>query len=109
MQLFLSLFPRLRLTYSMSESEHPGVGDEPPPYMIFVVVFLFFLIGLLGFLVCNLLKKKGYRCRAGDMDFEEEENDKLGENAGGWENNWLSEGVFSFFFKSNRNKKKLWN
>lgn len=68
----------------MSGSENSGVGDEPPPYMIFVVVFLFFLIGLLGFLVCNLLKKKGYRCRTGDMDFEEEENDKLGENAGGW-------------------------
>lgn len=84
MQLFLSLsFHDFRLTYSMSESENSGVGDEPPPYIIFVVVFLFFVIGLLGFLVCSLLKKKGYRCRTGDMDFEEEENDKLGENAGG--------------------------
>lgn len=90
----------------MSESENSGVGDEPPPYMIFVVVFLFFVIGLLGFLVCNLLKKKGYRCRTGDMDFEEEENDKPGENAGGWEN-WLGEGVFSF---SNQIRiKKFWN
>lgn len=68
----------------MSESENSGVGEEPPPYMIFVVVFLFFLTGLLGFLVCHLLKKKGYRCRTGDMDFEEEEEDKLAENTGEW-------------------------
>lgn len=66
----------------MSESGKPGVGDEPPPYMIFVVVFLFFLTGLLGFLVCHLLKKKGYRCRTGDMDFEEDEEEKLAENTG---------------------------
>lgn len=55
------------------------VGDSPPPYMIFVVVFLFFLTGLLGFLICHLLKKKGYHCRTGDMDDEEEEG-KLGVN-----------------------------
>ncbi|XP_020509054.1 RELT-like protein 2 [Labrus bergylta] len=66
----------------MSELEASGVGDNPPPYIIFVVVFLFFLTGLLGFLICHLLKKKGYRCRTGDMDEEEEEEEeKLGVNA----------------------------
>ncbi|XP_030002312.1 RELT-like protein 2 [Sphaeramia orbicularis] len=67
----------------MTELEASGrapMGDAPPPYMIFVVVFLFFLTGLLGFLICHLLKKKGYRCRAGDMDDEEEEEEKLGAN-----------------------------
>lgn len=58
------------------------VGEPPPPYMIFVVVFLFFLTGLFGFLICHLLKKKGYRCRTGDMD-DEEEGEKLGGNADG--------------------------
>lgn len=65
----------------MSELEASGVEEHPPPYMIFVVVFLFFVTGLLGFLVCHLLKKKGYRCRTGDMDDEEEgeeEEEKLG-------------------------------
>ncbi|KAM4555247.1 RELT-like protein 2 isoform 1-T4 [Odontesthes bonariensis] len=62
----------------MTELEASGVG-EPPPYMIFLVVFLFFLTGLLGFLICKLLKEKGYRCRTGDVDDEEEE-EKLGEN-----------------------------
>ncbi|XP_038555910.1 RELT-like protein 2 isoform X1 [Micropterus salmoides] len=64
----------------MTELEVPGVGEHPPPYMIFVVVFLFFLTGLFGFLICHLLKKKGYRCRTGDMDDEEEEEEKLGGN-----------------------------
>lgn len=67
----------------MTELEASGrapMGDAPPPYMIFVVVFLFFLTGLLGFLICHLLKKKGYRCRTGDMDDEEEEEEKLGAN-----------------------------
>ncbi|XP_041847200.1 RELT-like protein 2 [Melanotaenia boesemani] len=64
----------------MTELEASGVGEPPPPYMIFLVVFLFFLTGLLGFLICHLLKKKGYRCRAGDMDDEKEE-EKLREDA----------------------------
>lgn len=64
----------------MSELEASGEGDQPPPYIIFVVVFLFFLTGLLGFLICHLLKKKGYRCRTGDIEDEEEE-EKLGMNA----------------------------
>ncbi|XP_059202934.1 RELT-like protein 2 [Centropristis striata] len=64
----------------MSELEASGRPEQTPPYMIFVVVFLFFLTGLFGFLICHLLKKKGYRCRTADMDDEEEE-EKLGGNA----------------------------
>ncbi|XP_075994790.1 RELT-like protein 2 [Genypterus blacodes] len=60
----------------MTNLEASGVGDAPPPYMIFVVVFLFFVTGLLGFLICHLLKKKGYRCRTGDMDDEGEEEEE---------------------------------
>uniref|UniRef100_A0A1A8R3D8 RELT-like 2 n=1 Tax=Nothobranchius pienaari TaxID=704102 RepID=A0A1A8R3D8_9TELE len=62
----------------MTELKASGEGDAPPSYMIFLVVFLFFLTGLLGFLICHLLKKKGYRCRTGDMGDDAEEN--LGEN-----------------------------
>ncbi|XP_030595004.1 RELT-like protein 2 [Archocentrus centrarchus] len=63
----------------MTELEALGTGEHPPPYIIFLVVFLFFLTGLLGFLICHLLKKKGYHCRTDVEDEEEEE--KLGENA----------------------------
>uniref|UniRef100_A0A3P8NPQ5 RELT-like protein 2 n=1 Tax=Astatotilapia calliptera TaxID=8154 RepID=A0A3P8NPQ5_ASTCA len=62
----------------MTELEAMGAGT-PPPYIMFLVVFLFFLTGLLGFLICHLLKKKGYHCRTDVGDEEEEE--KLGENA----------------------------
>lgn len=65
----------------MSELGPAEDREQPPPYIIFVVVSLFFLTGLLGFLICHLLKKKGYRCRTiGDLDDVVEE--KLGANAG---------------------------
>ncbi|KAL0973976.1 hypothetical protein UPYG_G00213790 [Umbra pygmaea] len=57
----------------MTDLEASTVGEPPPPYMIFLLVFFFFITGLLGFLVCHLLKKKGYRCRTGDEDEDEEE------------------------------------
>lgn len=45
----------------------------PPPYIIFVVVFLFFVTGLCGFLVCHMLKLKGYRCTMEDDEDDDEE------------------------------------
>ncbi|XP_027887223.1 RELT-like protein 2 isoform X1 [Xiphophorus couchianus] len=61
----------------MTKLAASGAGEHPPSYIIFLVVFLFFLTGLLGFLICHLLKKKGYRCRTRDL---EDEEDKLGED-----------------------------
>ncbi|KAG2455256.1 RELT-like protein 2 isoform X2 [Polypterus senegalus] len=55
------------------ENPHPHTH----PYMIFPLVLLFFLTGLLGFLVCHVLKKKGYRCRTDEL--EDECEDKLAE------------------------------
>ncbi|KAJ8015222.1 hypothetical protein DPEC_G00023890 [Dallia pectoralis] len=57
----------------MTDLDALTVGEPQPPYMIFLLVFFFFITGLLGFLVCHLLKKKGYRCRTGDEEGEEEE------------------------------------
>lgn len=63
-------------------SDQEGALQEepppPPPYIIFVVVFLFFVTGLCGFLVCHLLKLKGYRCT---MEEDEEDEDELEEQA----------------------------
>lgn len=68
----------------MTELDAPEKREQPPSYIIFVVVSLFFLIGLLGFLICHLLKKKGYRCRTVEgLDNEEDEDEeKLGGQAG---------------------------
>ncbi|NXU09658.1 RELL2 protein, partial [Pardalotus punctatus] len=41
-------------------------GDFEPQHgisMVFLVVLVFFIMGLVGFLICHVLKKKGYRCR----------------------------------------------
>ncbi|MEQ2169001.1 hypothetical protein GOODEAATRI_020458 [Goodea atripinnis] len=68
-------------SHIMTELEASGAGEPPPSYMIFLVVFLFFLTGLLGFLICHLLKKKGYHCRTREL---EDEEDKLGEDVDGY-------------------------
>ncbi|XP_067238715.1 RELT-like protein 2 [Chanodichthys erythropterus] len=62
----------------MTDQETPIVGDpDPPPtYIIFLLVFFFFITGLLGFLICHLLKTKGYRCQL--EEDEEDCEDKLG-------------------------------
>uniref|UniRef100_A0A3B4BM05 RELT like 2 n=1 Tax=Periophthalmus magnuspinnatus TaxID=409849 RepID=A0A3B4BM05_9GOBI len=68
----------------MSEQEGALQEENPPPYIIFVVVFLFFLTGLCGFLVCHLLKQKGYSCHMGeeleDEDQLEDQDDDDDEN-----------------------------
>ncbi|NXR15795.1 RELL2 protein, partial [Semnornis frantzii] len=41
-------------------------GGSDPQHslsMVFLVVLVFFIMGLVGFLICHVLKKKGYRCR----------------------------------------------
>uniref|UniRef100_A0A8C6UFP7 Reverse transcriptase domain-containing protein n=1 Tax=Neogobius melanostomus TaxID=47308 RepID=A0A8C6UFP7_9GOBI len=53
-----------------------------PPYIIFVVVFLFFVTGLCGFLFCHMLKLKGYRCT---MEEDEEKEEELVEELDGEE------------------------
>ncbi|XP_072520029.1 RELT-like protein 2 [Salminus brasiliensis] len=44
------------------------------PFIIFILVFCFFLMGLLGFIICHMLKKKGYRCRTGEPEAEDCKN-----------------------------------
>ncbi|XP_030621812.1 RELT-like protein 2 [Chanos chanos] len=64
------------------------VGEPPPPYMIFILVFFFFITGLFGFLVCHTLKKRGYRCRTGEPEDDDDCEDKLDpENDDGSEEN----------------------
>ncbi|XP_074068850.1 RELT-like protein 2 isoform X2 [Macrotis lagotis] len=42
---------------------HPGPEPQHGLYMLFLLVLVFFLMGLVGFMICHVLKKKGYRCR----------------------------------------------
>lgn len=65
----------------------PGKGEDRAvgenPYTAFVLVPVFFLLGLLGVVICHVLKKKGYRCTTEAQDddeevFEEEKDPELG-------------------------------
>ncbi|XP_030068633.1 LOW QUALITY PROTEIN: RELT-like protein 2 [Microcaecilia unicolor] len=62
---------------SMEDEE---AGPQQSPYMLFLLVLLFFFTGLLGFLICHVLKKKGYRCRTFPDDQDPETKDALKEN-----------------------------
>lgn len=41
-----------------------GPEETAAPYAVIAIVPIFCLMGLLGILVCNLLKRKGYHCTA---------------------------------------------
>ncbi|KAM3925503.1 RELT-like protein 2 isoform 2-T2 [Leptodactylus fuscus] len=64
----------------MGEANNAEDGNEASqqsPYMLFLLVLVFFITGLLGFLICHVLKKKGYRCRTSpeeDYEIKDEAN-----------------------------------
>lgn len=53
-------------------AETGAVGSDPN-YIAFVLVPVFFVLGLLGVVICHVLKRKGYRCTTETQDGEEEE------------------------------------
>ncbi|XP_055980379.1 RELT-like protein 2 [Sorex fumeus] len=67
----------------------PQPDLEPPQhglYMLFLLVLVFFLMGLVGFMICHVLKKKGYRCRTSrgsepdDAQLQPSEDDDMNED-----------------------------
>ncbi|XP_055498839.1 RELT-like protein 2 isoform X2 [Leucoraja erinacea] len=56
--------------------ENEGSEEDTRPqglYTIFAAILVFFLMGLLGILLCRLLQEKGYRCRTSrQLDTERE-------------------------------------
>ncbi|XP_073898583.1 RELT-like protein 1 isoform X2 [Castor canadensis] len=55
-----------------------NTGNGHPEYIAYVLVPVFFIMGLLGVLICHLLKKKGYRCTTeAEQDAEEEKVEKI--------------------------------
>ncbi|XP_077166949.1 RELT-like protein 2 isoform X2 [Paroedura picta] len=63
----------------MSEQNGTQDGEEKAQHslsMPFLMVLVFFGMGLVGFLICHVLKKKGYRCRTfrDELDLEHKES-----------------------------------
>ncbi|NWT05512.1 RELL2 protein, partial [Mionectes macconnelli] len=53
-------------------------GESDPHHslsMVFLLVLVFFIMGLVGFLICHVLKKKGYRCRTFRDDLDPDNKD----------------------------------
>ncbi|KAK5848336.1 hypothetical protein PBY51_005961 [Eleginops maclovinus] len=66
-------------------------GATNPDYIAFVLVPVFFLLGLLGVVICHVLKSKGYRCTTEAHDGEEECEEEKDLEFGGEMNDTLSE------------------
>ncbi|CAN9509582.1 unnamed protein product [Ophioblennius macclurei] len=73
-----------------STVESKSAGDNPD-FIAFVLVPAFFLLGLLGVLICHVLKRKGYRCTTAQDDEECEEEEDKDPELGAETNDTLSE------------------
>ncbi|XP_018422738.1 PREDICTED: RELT-like protein 1 [Nanorana parkeri] len=58
---------------STSDAGDTSSGSGHPEYVAFILVPIFFIMGLTGVLICHILKKKGYRCTTA----EAEEGEKI--------------------------------
>ncbi|XP_030315204.1 RELT-like protein 2 [Calypte anna] len=66
----------------MSDQSSGEDGESDPQhslYMVFLLVLVFFIMGLVGFLICHVLKKKGYRCRTFRDELDPDTKDVLAE------------------------------
>lgn len=74
---FFSYFPAGQATDTGKNVE--GASKPNWDYIAFVLVPAFFLLGLIGVVICHVLKKKGYRCTTA-QDGEEEEEEECKED-----------------------------
>lgn len=66
----------------MSDHHEPHDGDTDPQHgitVVFLLVLVFFIMGLVGFLICHVLKKKGYRCRTFRDELDPDDKDEVEE------------------------------
>ncbi|XP_063269825.1 RELT-like protein 2 isoform X2 [Prinia subflava] len=66
----------------MSDHHDPSDGESDPQHgitVVFLLVLVFFVMGLVGFLICHVLKKKGYRCRTFRDELDPDDKDEVEE------------------------------
>ncbi|KAI9543347.1 hypothetical protein NQZ68_011996 [Dissostichus eleginoides] len=78
-------------THQTTAKGDSGEGTTHTDYIAFVLVPVFFLLGLLGVVICHVLKSKGYRCTTEANDGEECEEEEKDPELGGDMNDTLSE------------------
>uniref|UniRef100_A0A8C4VW00 RELT like 1 n=1 Tax=Gopherus evgoodei TaxID=1825980 RepID=A0A8C4VW00_9SAUR len=71
-------FPNILASHGLESTTTRAVGDHTgsgvhPEYLAYGLVPVFFIMGLLGILICHMLQKKGYRCTTeAEQEIEEE-------------------------------------
>ncbi|XP_061566334.1 RELT-like protein 1 isoform X2 [Cololabis saira] len=68
-----------------------GKAGPHPDYTAFVLVPVFFLLGLLGVVICHVLKRKGYRCTTAQEDEDQIEDEYKDPELGGELNDTVSD------------------
>ncbi|XP_039558639.1 RELT-like protein 2 isoform X1 [Passer montanus] len=66
----------------MSDYHDPHDGESDPQHgitVVFLLVLVFFIMGLVGFLICHVLKKKGYRCRTFRDELDPDDKEEVEE------------------------------
>ncbi|XP_069833603.1 RELT-like protein 1 [Dendropsophus ebraccatus] len=94
--------PPLSDPSTTSNTANPSGGH--PEYVAFILVPVFFIMGLVGVLICHILKKKGYRCTT-EAEPEEKitpEKIEMQENAGDTNNDTVGQ-IVSFIMKNEAN------
>ncbi|XP_028331098.1 RELT-like protein 1 [Gouania willdenowi] len=95
-----------------------GSSTRNPDFTAFVLVPIFFFLGLLGVVICHILKRKGYRCTTAQEDEEcakeeEEEEECRDEELGTDMNDTISENndtvgqIVRFIMKNEANSDAL--
>ncbi|KAG7330289.1 hypothetical protein KOW79_006511 [Hemibagrus wyckioides] len=82
-------------THNKTDSNNGATGSDSsthPEYIAFGLVPVFFLLGLLGMLICHILKKKGYRCTTDAEEPDEPEGEEEKHLEDGDMNDTYSEG-----------------
>ncbi|KAM9311545.1 uncharacterized protein PAF06_009364 [Gastrophryne carolinensis] len=60
-----------------NQSDDGKENQQQSPYMLFLLVLVFFIMGLVGIMICHILKKKGYRCRTSPEELDPEMKEAL--------------------------------
>ncbi|XP_041055300.1 tumor necrosis factor receptor superfamily member 19L [Carcharodon carcharias] len=68
---------RVNVSKSSNDSKKGAQEEKHAEYAVLALVPVFCIVGLLGILVCNFLKKKGYRCTSEKEADEESSTEKL--------------------------------
>ncbi|XP_063165738.1 RELT-like protein 1 [Candoia aspera] len=86
-----------------NKSENGSSTDGHLEYIAYFLIPVFFLMGLLGILICHVLKKKGYRCTTEAEQEEEQLGEKIELNESVQDNNDTVGQIVDYIMKNEAN------